>query len=87
MAESVEERLKKLTTKVDELKTKKIRAEQELELKRQEHTNLIKELQDIGIQNIDDLPNVILQLEEEFNQQLTNAEKNVEEIERATSSF
>ncbi len=87
MAKTTEERLKELNTKVDNLKTKKIRAEQELELKRQEHTNLIKELKEKGIENIDDLPNLILQLEEQFNTELDNAEKDVEEIERNITSI
>jgi predicted nucleic acid-binding Zn-ribbon protein len=86
MAETVEERLKKLTAKVDVLKTQKIRAERELELKRQEHTNLVKELKEKGVTNIDDLPNLIIQLEEKFNTELSNAEKEVVEIESKITS-
>jgi TolA-binding protein len=86
MDKTIEERLKELNTKVDNLKTKKIRAEQELELKRQEHINLIKELKEKGIENVDNLPNLILQLEEDFNIELNNAEREVDEIERNITS-
>lgn len=87
MAETIEVRLKNLTAKVDELKTKKIRAEQELELKRQEHTALLEELKSKGVTDVNDLPNLIQQLEDQFNTELINAEAEVDEIEKNITSI
>ena len=81
------QRLESLQKKAKEFDTKKIGAEKELELLRKEYEGLIIELQTLGVENIDDLPSLITQLEQDLNQELTQAEKHVGEIEKFLSSI
>jgi len=87
MEDTVEVRLQKLTKKTKELETKKIGMEKELELLKEQHSALIAELNSKGINDIENLDSYIESLEAEFNQELTNAEKEIEEIERKLTSF
>lgn len=81
------QRLELLQKKVNELNNKKIGAEKELELLKVQHNNLVKELKEMGVEDINDLPNLILKLENELNQKLTDAEENVKRTELQISSF
>lgn len=80
-------RLEELEKGVKELETLKIRTEQDIQLLQKQHTELKEELKQNGIENVDDLPNLISQLEQEFNQQLNDAENQVEQIQSKISSI
>lgn len=80
-------RLEELEKRVKELETLKIRTEQDIQLLQKQHTELKEELKQNGIENVDDLPNLISQLEQEFNQQLNDAENQVEQIQSKISSI
>jgi hypothetical protein len=80
------DKLTSLQAKIKEIENKRIGANKEIELLKEQYTELKKTLEELGISNLDDLPNLIVQLEDEFNQQLACAEKDVERIEQVLSA-
>ncbi len=80
-------RLENLNNKVKEFEKKKIEAESELKILKKQHAELLQQLKDNGIENVENLPEIIKELEEEFNQKLEDAENNAKEIESGLSSF
>ena len=90
MAQEIQDpvkRLEKLENKVKELETKKIRTEQDIQLFQKQYSELKEELKKQGVENLDNLPELISQLEQEFNQQLNDAESQVEQIEEKITSL
>jgi hypothetical protein len=82
-----EERLKRLQNSVKDFETKKIRAESEQSLLKQQHTQLLAELKDKGIEDVNQLPELIEKLEEEFERELSKAETEVEGISQKVENF
>jgi phage shock protein A len=87
MADEITKRLEKLSKDVKELETKKIRAEQEKDTLKKQYNSLIEELKLKGVEDINNLPDLIAQLEQEFEDTLLNAEKEVAELERKISNI
>jgi len=87
MIDDITKRLEKLTTKSKELETKKIRAEQEVSLLKKQYDELLIELKQAGIEDVNNLPNLIDQLEEEFNRKLSKGESDIEQIEKNLASL
>ncbi len=80
-------RLENLNKKIKDFEKKKIEAESELKVLKKQHSELLQQLKENGIENVEDLPKLIENLEKEFNQKLKEAELNAEEIESGISSF
>lgn len=80
-------RLENLNKKIKDFEKKKIEAESELKVLKKRHSELLQQLKENGIENVEDLPKLIENLEKEFNQKLKEAELNAEEIESRISSF
>ena len=78
------QKLEQLQKKVKEIDNKRIGAEKELELLNKQHKELVKEIQDNGIEDINNLPTLIKELEEEIDLKLQQAE---EQIRNAESSI
>lgn len=82
-----EKRLKVLDDKVKSFEKQKIEAESELKMLKKQHSELIEQLKSNGINNVEDLPKIIENLENEFNQKLEEAEADAAKIEQKISAF
>jgi len=87
MAEDFSERLKNLNQKIKEFETKKIKAESELAMFKTQYDSLKEELRLQGVENVDDLPGLIEQLEKDLETELTKAESEVGETEKKIASL
>ncbi len=87
MAEDVTKRLENLNKKVKDFETQKIRAEQELEILKKQYNDLLEELKQYGITNVDDLPELIIKLETELEQKLTEAETEIGKTEEKIATL
>jgi len=87
MAEDVTKRLENLNKKVKDFETQKIRAEQELEILKKQYNDLLEELKQYGITNVDDLPELIIKLETELEQKLTEAETEIGKTEEKIAAL
>lgn len=80
-------RLEVLDNKIKGFETTKIKTESELEMLKKQHTELIEELKEYGIEDVEDLPNLIQELQKEFDKLLTEAENNVKTTEETITSL
>lgn len=87
MVEDVTKRLENLNKKVKDFETQKIRAEQELEIFKKQYNALLEELKQYGITNVDDLPELIVKLETELEQKLTEAETEIGKTEEKIATL
>ncbi|MFA5398782.1 MAG: hypothetical protein WC346_22400 [Methanogenium sp.] len=87
MAEDITKRLENLNKKVKDFETRKIRAEQELEIFKKQYNALLEELKQYGITNVDDLPELIVKLETELEQKLTEAETEIGKTEEKIATL
>ena len=87
MAEDITKRLENLNKKVKDFETRKIRAEQELEIFKKQYNALLEELKQYGITNVDDLPGLIIKLETELEQKLTEAETEIGKTEEKIATL
>jgi len=87
MAEDVTKRLENLNKKVKDFETQKIRAEQELDILKKQYNDLLEELKQYGITNVDNLPELIVKLETELEQKLTDAETEVGKTEEKIAAL
>lgn len=81
MAEDITTRINNLQTKIKALENTKIGAQKEIELLKKQHGQLIQSLKDKGIEDVNNLPALITQLEAELNDSLLNVENEIVEIE------
>lgn len=80
--QSVTQRLSSLQSRIKEIETKKISAQAELEVLKKQHTALVEELKEKGITDIKDLPELIIQMEEQLQIDINLIEAEVGKIEK-----
>lgn len=80
-------RLEELSKKVKEFEVRKIQAEQEAKTLKEQYNLLLQELQEKGITDVNNLPDIIASLEADFNNSLSEAEQLVADTERKIQSL
>jgi hypothetical protein len=79
------QKLESLQKRADELTRKKIQAETELTYLEKQHAEVIKELKELGIDNLEDIPSLIAEYSDKIEKQITNIEQSLTQIEKEVS--
>jgi molecular chaperone GrpE (heat shock protein) len=83
MSQDNAQKLQQLQKRIEEIKQRKTSAEAEVKLLHQRYEEEVVKAKELGIENVDDLPTLINQQEEEEQTQLQNLEAEVNSVEQA----
>uniref|UniRef100_A0A7C3WLE6 Uncharacterized protein n=1 Tax=Dictyoglomus turgidum TaxID=513050 RepID=A0A7C3WLE6_9BACT len=80
-------KIEEINKKVKDLETKKIRAEQELKFLQDQYNETIEELRKNGIDDVQNIPDMIISLEKEIDDMISNIESQILQIEQKLQSI
>ncbi len=75
--------LQLIQKRIDSIKQRKTSAEAEVKVLQQQHTEKVAEAKELGIENVDNLPELITQQEEQLQSLLAHVEEQVSSTEEA----
>ena len=80
-------KIEEINKKVKDLETRKIRAEQELKFLQDQYNETIEELRKNGIDDVQNIPDMIISLEKEIDDMISNIESQILQIEQKLQSI
>ncbi|MCK9542539.1 MAG: hypothetical protein M0R03_10985 [Novosphingobium sp.] len=82
-----EQRIQEIKRKIEELNTKKIQAGAQLEVLQKQYNEKLQELKALGIEDLNNIPQTITNLQNELNTLLSQAEINIIELETSLTQL
>ena len=76
-----EQRIEAIKTRTEDIKTKKVQAEAQLQILQQQYDQKIEELKQVGVTDLSNVANTVAQLEAELQTLLTQTEESLSLIE------